>query len=271
MELIHTLLLLIRENSRELDLEMSGRCLGSLEKSAYKTVIIFNQGCLTNEDLAQYLKQFKLDCEIIGSGTNTGTVVGRQGCFEHVYERFPDAEFISELHPDMIFASDWENALIDYLKANEDEPVIGCGIVSDPKITEYYPNDIDTFLAPFKSNRVERGFTLPCVHKTEVLKAVGGYDARFLKGMQAFEDDSLLLAYHYYYGTRANWIPKINYNSVVYHAVGGQRFELSDDLYANFDGLVKKYGAMGLNALANIHVSPWQVDFFSDKFSLMRE
>lgn len=269
MELIHTLLFFIREKSLEHDLDMIGRCLKSLEKSTYTTVVVFNQGCLSNEELSEYLKIFSLNCIVIGNAENKGTVVGRQSCFEYVYRHFPEAVFVSELHPDMIFASNWEDALLDYLKNNDDEPMVGCGIVSDPVILGLYPHGVDYYLSQFKSDRIEQGLTIPCIHKIEVLKAVEGYDSRFLTGMQAFEDDSLLVGYHYYYGTRINWVPKINYNSVVYHAVAGQRFGLNDNLYANYDGLVRQYGAKGIQVLANIHISEWQARFFADSFSAL--
>ncbi len=267
--LIHTLLLLIREESG--DLEMTKKCLRSLEKSRYKTVVIFNQGTLTNEELEEFLEPFRLDCVVIGNGTNAGTIVGRQSCFDIVYRWFPDTVFISEIHPDMIFSTNWEDALVSYLAANEDEPMIGCGIVTDASVPLLGPDDTDAFLAQYQRDQVERGFNLPCVHKAEVLKAVGGYDARFLTGKQAFEDDSLLLGYHYYYGTRANWAPKVNCNSVVYHAVGGQRFGLNDNLFTNYDGLIKQYGAMGIGALAKLHVSPWQKQFFEERFAKLTE
>lgn len=267
MELIHTLLLLIREDYRRQDLALTERCLKSLEKSAYTTVVVFNQGCLTGLELDEYLKSFRLNCIVIGGGVNTGTVIGRQSCFEYVYRQFPGAAYVSELHPDMIFTSGWENALVDYLNENPEEPVIGCGIISDALMPEHYPDGVDDYAAQFKRDRIERGFTLPCIHRITVLKAVGGYDARFLTGKHAFEDDSLLLGYHYYYGTRANWSPKVNCNSIVYHEVAGQRFGLSDDPYENFGGLLRQYGAMGVSVLADLHVSPWQVQFFTQKFS----
>lgn len=269
MRLIHTLLLLVREESSMQDLHMVETCLKSLEESEYTTLVIFNQGGLTNQELQEYLTSFRLHGIVIGNGTNTGTVVGRQSCFSYIYQHFPEAEYISELHPDMIFVPHWEKALVDYLSLHPEEPVIGCGIVSDPSIPDREPEERNGFLAQFQGDRTERGFTLPCIHRAEVLKAVGGYDARFLTGMQAFEDDSLLLGYHYYYGTRTHWVPKIHYGSVVYHAVAGQRFGMGDSPYVNFEGLVRQYGAMGVRTLADIHVNPWQVQFFTGQFSRM--
>jgi hypothetical protein len=269
MKLVHTLLFMVREDSREHDMNMTERCLKSLEKSKYTTLVVYNQGHLTNQEVSDYLKPFALNCTVIGNGTNVGIVAGRQGCFEYIFQEIPDADFISELHTDMIFASNWDEVLTEYLHENEDEPMICSAIVSDISILERYPDGVDEFLARFKGDRIERGLTHPCVHKAKVLKAVGGYDTRFLRSFQGFEDDSLLVSYHYYYGTRANWFPKINFDAVTYHAVGGQRFGLGVDLFANFNGLVRQYGAMGINVLSKVHSSPWHIQFFSDSFSSM--
>jgi hypothetical protein len=78
------------------------------------------------------------------------------------------------------------------------------------------------------------------------------------------------VGYHYYCGTRVNWRPKINLNSVVYHAVGGQRYAIGGDMYENFHGLVRQYGAMGLKVLGEIHVGPWQKQFFPENYAALR-
>ncbi len=266
MDILHTLLFYVREEHRLNDLALAGRCLKSLENSVSTAVVVYNQGCLTSDELAEFLKSFALECTIIGDGTNAGIVAGRQAAFTYILREYPYVRFISELHTDMIFKSRWEAALMSYLEAN-DEPVISCGITSDGGVLARFPDGVDAFLASFQSDRIERGFNHPCLHKMEVLRAVGGYDTRFLTGKHAFEDDSLLIGYHYYYGTRAAWHPKINCNSFVYHAVGAQRYGLSGDLFENFDGLVRQYGALGVGVLAELHVSPWQKDFFTAKFA----
>jgi hypothetical protein len=265
MELIHTLLFLLRPAQLMEDLMMTQLCLSSLEKSSHKTVVVYNQGCWDNDTLTAYLQQYALNCIVIGSGSNAGTVLGHQQCFETIYAHYPEAAFISEIHPDMVFAPEWEDALLAYLKTH-DEPVVSAGIVTDPALLMLPEGDLSARLLEQRSDRIENGFNLPCIHKAEVLKATDGYDARFLKGMQAFEDDSLLLGYYYYYGTRQNWRPKINYNSIVYHAVGGQRFTLNDDMFINYRGLVKQYGFKGLEVLSNILVNPIQTIFFADMF-----
>ena len=57
-----------------------------------------------------------------------GTAIGRQKCFEYIWELMPDTEYISEIHPDMVFVPHWEDPLVDYLESH-DEPLICCGIL----------------------------------------------------------------------------------------------------------------------------------------------
>lgn len=276
MKLIHTLLFLFRENRLEEDKALAAACLKSLEKSRYKTVIIYNQGFLTNDELTDFLSDFKLICIVIGNSQNVGTVVGRQSCFEYIWKNYPDTEFISEIHLDMIFTYNWEDPLINYLE-NNDEPMISSGIVDQNgslnflyQVAENMPTDFtlfDDFLTKLRSDNVVHGFTNPCIHVSKILKFTGGYNANFLIGKQCFEDDSMLLGYYYYYGTKANWQPKVNYNSVVYHAIAGQRLGLFDSVQINFTGLVKQYGAMGLKHLSQLHKSQWHINFFDSQYS----
>ena len=275
MRLIHTLLFLFREDRILEDTNLAVSCLKSLEKGSCKNVIVYNQGFFTNDQLKAFLSQFDLNCIVIGNGVNVGTAVGRQCCFEYIWENSSEVEFISEIHLDMIFTHNWEEALINYLDSN-DEPMVSCGIVDQQgnmnfleKVSESIPTDpnlFDDFLIGLRTDKVVHGFTNPCVHISSILKAAGGYNPRFLKGMQCFEDDSMLLGYFYYYGTRANWQPKVNYNSVVYHAIAGQRLGLYDSVQLNFDGLVRQYGAMGLKHLSKLHKSAWQINYFTAQF-----
>ncbi len=278
MKLIHTLLFLIRNNFIIEDLELANRCLKSLEKSTYKTVVVFNQGFWDNQTLENYLLQFDLNCFVVGNGINTGTVVGRQGCFNHIWEQFPQTDYISEIHLDMVLTNNWENPLIDYLEHHDDEPMISCGIVDQNGFLNFLnkyalplpaPDSFDAYLAGLRQDSVVHGFTNPCIHKSHILKCTGGYDAHFLTGKQAFEDDSLLLGYFYYYGTKAAWKPKICYNSVIYHAVAGQRLEMRDSVMINYNGLVRQYGAMGLKHLSELHKSPWHINYFSEQYRSM--
>lgn len=269
--LVHTLLFMINQAQ---DIIMATNCLKSLEKSTCKTVVVYNQGSWSNDRLKDFLSLFDLDWQIIGEGVNAGTSVGRQKCFEYIWENMPDTRYITELHLDMIFSPAWEDALIQYLDAN-DEPMIACGIVDKSGKMPFLDRDavlpteleaITDYLVKLRTDRVVRGFTNPCVHVSKILQATGGYNLSFLKGRQCFEDDSMLLGYYYYYGTRRDWFPKVNYNSVVYHALAGQRMAAGGSVEVNFNGLVRQYGLMGLKALSRLHTSPWHKRFFSEKY-----
>lgn len=274
-ELVHTLLLLFRNEHLSEDQELAMTCLFSLEEAKYKTVIIYNQGYLSNQELEKFLEKFKLNFIIIGEGKNVGIPVGRQRCFEYIWTHRRETKYISELHLDMIFSPLWEEALVGYLRTHE-EPMISCGIIDKSGDMKFSGNTIreiprdgtemQKFLRNLTSNKIVHGFTHPCIHVSHILEEVGGYDLRFLEGKHCFEDDSLLLGYYYYYGTKAKWYPKVNYQSVVYHAIAMQRLEVADDITVNFNGLVKQYGAMGLKYLSELHKSSWQVDFFQEQF-----
>ena len=59
MSLVHTLLFMLRQGQ---DMKFALSCLRSLEKSTYKTIVVYNQGNLTNENLKNFFKEnFKLD------------------------------------------------------------------------------------------------------------------------------------------------------------------------------------------------------------------
>lgn len=275
MKLVHTLLYLQREDKEAEDSLLTSVCLNSLQQSTYKTVVIYNQGMMDNDKLNEVLKPFQLDIHIIGDAVNVGTVVGRQKCFEYIWAKLPETQYISEIHPDMIFAPHWEDALVDYLDSH-DEPVISCGIVdqngnmpflNQKAETQEGMSDFNEFLLNLRSDKVVRGFTCPCVHVSSILKQTGGYNAAFLKGRQCFEDDSMLLGYYYYYGTKRNWHPLVNYNSVVYHAVAGQRLGIKGNVMVNFNGLVRQYGAMGVKALVSLHESKWHKNFFTGQYN----
>ena len=275
MKLIHTFLFLLRPGSNSDDVKLAEKSLKSLEKSSYKTLVVYNQGPWTNEELEDFLRQFKLDCIVIGEAANIGISAARQRCFKYIWDNYPDTEFISELHMDMILSTHWEDAILDFLN-NNDEPMMSAGIIDKKGFMPFLDNvarklpsefeEYDNFLSGLRCDKIVHGFTHPCIHKAEIIKEIGGYDTRFLKGRQSFEDDSLLLGYYYYYGTKADWHPKVNYNSVVYHAVALQRLDLHDSIIPNLNGLIKQYGAMGLSNLSHLHKSPWHKRFFEAKF-----
>lgn len=276
MKLVHTLLFMLRENMLPQDIALADRCLKSLEKSTYTTIIIYNQGCWPNERLKAYLKKFQLDCIVIGDGVNAGIPAGHHACYEHAFT-IPGVSYITELHMDMAFAGHWEDALVDYLDTHENEPMIGCGTVT--KIGELIflgtkvplpPTDLDAmdaYLDGLKQDVVVEGLTNPCLHRRDVLKEIDALDPRFLPGKQGFDDDCLMLSYYYYLGTHANWRPKVNYNSVVCHDTCGQRFSIDEDVMINYHGLVRKHGAMGLKVLAGLQKNSWPIEFFTSKFN----
>ncbi len=278
MKIIHTLLFILRPNNNSEDIKLAEKNLKSLEKSSYKTLVVYNQGPLSNEELEVFLRQFKLDCIVIGEAVNVGISAGRQRCFQYIWDHYPDTEFISELHMDMIFTHHWEDAILDFLY-NNDEPMMSVGIINKKGVLPYLDNtpreipsdfeEYDNFLSGLRCDKVVHGFTHPCIHKAEIIKEIGGYDTKFLKGKQTFEDDSLLLGYYYYYGTKADWHPKVNFNSVVYHAIAQQRLDLHDSIIPNLNGLIKQYGAMGLKNLSHLHKSAWHKRFFDNKYKEM--
>lgn len=276
MRLIHTLLFLFRENKIKEDTEMAFACLKSLEKSSHKTVVVYNQGYMKNDQLKDYLSMFNLDFHIIGESYNVGTTIGRQKCFDYIWDCFPNVEYISEVHLDMFFTPKWEDTLVGYLDTHE-EPMISCGIVDQHGNMPFLGKSVilpehdnyDSFFSTLCENKIMHGFTVPCIHVSEILKKTGGYNPLFLRGKQCFEDDSMLLGYYYYYGTRINWYPKINFNSVVYHAIAGQRIDLDDNIMINYNGLVKQYGAMGIKHLTILHKSEWHKNYFSQQYEII--
>ena len=278
MKLIHTLLFLLRPEKYSEDIDLAKTCLNSLEKGSHKTLVIYNQGPFSNEELDEFLHQFNLDCIVIGGTGNVGIAAGRQKCFQYIWDNRPDTEYISEIHLDMIFTHHWEDAMLDFLSSN-DEPVVSAGIIDKSGALPFLdqaaremPSDseeYDSLLLGLRCDRIVHGFTHPCIHKSEIIREIGGYNTQFLAGKQCFEDDSLLLGYYYYYGTKADWHPKVNYNSVVYHAVALQRLDLHDSIMTNYNGLVKQYGAIGIKSLSHLHKSAWHKRFFIDKYNEM--
>ena len=279
MALVHTLLFFIRSDHYPEDMLQAEQCLSSLSRSNYKNVVLCNQGCISNADLLRLVGKYDLNCTVLGDGTNMGIVEGRQACFEYVWRKFPEARYISELHLDMIFSTGWESSLLEYLNHN-DEPMISCGIIDKAGLCTGLSEKAHTlpqeaaewerFLKSLQRDLIIPGFTHPCIHALKVLKAVGGYDTKFMKGPQCYEDDSLLLSYYYYYGTRRDWRPQINYNSVVYHGTAVQRLGLGDGI-RNYLGLIQQYGIMGQKHLSELHANPWQKKFFRQQYDLLHK
>ncbi len=268
MRIIHTMPLLIRsEPLNSEDMIMVSACFESLALSDEALVIIYNQGGLSNDQLKQMCTTFKLPAIILGSGENVGIARARQSCFEYIWEHYADTPYISEIHVDMVFSPNWHVPLTEYLD-HTDDPMLSPGIITingelQPlgqytTIPSTY-GELITHLESLSKDEIHSGFVHPVVHKSSALQAVGGYDIEFLRGKQGYEDDSLLLGYVYYMGTRNHWRPKCYLKSWVYHATMAQRMSLPDkhiDFALNEKGLFQQYGAYGLKQLSNIHLNP---------------
>ncbi|RPF42848.1 glycosyl transferase family 2 [Thermodesulfitimonas autotrophica] len=266
-EIAHTLLFLVRDKD---DLAMADLCLGSLARSAPGALVVFyNQGLLTNEALRSFANRYNLRAEILGRGENVGIAAGRTACFEHVWANFPEVAFISELHVDMAFPMGWVSPLLAFLKRTG-EPMVCPGILTRegelhpegkgkkvvPVVPLYDLAALCRLLATLTEERVVAGFVHPVVHRSVALREVGGYDLRFLKGKQGFEDDALLLGYRYYMGTKSGWRPKCLLSVRVFHATLFQRMFLPDkelEFNRNLSGLITQYGIKGLLELGRIH------------------
>lgn len=266
-DIIHSLPCLIRSTHMDTDLNMARLCIQSLAASVRQTVVIYNQGALSNNELTRFLSQFSLDFIVLGDAQNVGIAKARQACFEYIWSHEKNVSYISEIHLDMMFPQYWYTSLIDYLKRT-DEPMVSPGILTSnaelhPQMT-YVEQLIETMsqgeilllLASLESDTVLEGFVHPVIHKSKILMEVGGYDTKFLSGKQGYEDDSLLLGYLYYMGTKTKWKPKCYLKTCVYHATMAQRMSLADkepEFDKNLLGLKRQYGVYGLIHLGNLH------------------
>jgi len=263
--LVHTMpFMILKEN----ELQMAENCLYSFaEANANEPLVLYNQGYLTNNELIDFINQFKLKFIILGEGRNIGIPAARQNCFEYIWNNIPNTKYISELHVDMIFTKGWSDTIIEYLQKSR-EPMLSPGILTvygelhpDKKGEKSVsvPNDtieLKSLLEMLASDRICEGFVHPVIHKSDILKEIGGYDLDFLKGQQGYEDDSILLGYRYYMGTGASWRPKAYLKAMVYHISLAQRMQMKNiqnETSKNLDGLVKQYGVYGLKQLSQIH------------------
>ncbi|MFJ7935616.1 hypothetical protein [Sporosarcina sp. NPDC096371] len=245
-------------------------------KSDEKFVVVYNQGNLSQATLEKMLAHYNIPNVVLGFGENIGIAQARQQCFEYIWENFKEVEYISEIHLDMAFPRNWYESLLHFLDTT-DEPMVSPGILTSSgelaPLNQFIAlpentTDLISLLEGFSRDEVREKFVHPVIHKAKVLKTIGGYDLQFLKGKQGYEDDSLLLGYYYYMGTRTNWRPKCILKSWVYHATMAQRMSLPDkllDFEANKKGLFLQYGAYGMKHLSHLH----QNTSFSD--SLLKE
>ncbi|MDQ0268280.1 hypothetical protein [Cytobacillus purgationiresistens] len=277
MKIIHTIPLLIRPEFLIDDLEMAKRCFETLQPTKGNPVVLYNQGGLNNDEIRELFPPSESSVVILGNGENVGIAQARQNCFDYIWEHYEDVEYISEIHVDMLFPPNWYGPLVEFL-TNSDEPMISPGILTmngelQPlNLYTAIPDNTDDLIALLgKMNRdeVHERFVHPVIHKASILRVIGGYDTRFLQGKQGYEDDSLLLGYAYYMGTRTNWRPKCYLKSWVYHATMAQRGTFTDrhlDFSINEQGLIRQYGAYGLKRLSNIHQNSSVFDMLLQDF-----
>ena len=170
----HTMPFMITNHS---DINMAINCFKSLSLGTTNSILIlYNQGNMSNDKLETFLKTFKLNYVILGEGNNVGIPAARQCCFEYIWENFSDIKYISEIHVDMIFTSDWTDIIINYLE-NNDEPMLSPGIITN--FGELHPEnrgnkcieipqsyeEILTLLSNNISNEICEGFVHPVIHK----------------------------------------------------------------------------------------------------------
>ncbi|WP_164545609.1 hypothetical protein [Paenibacillus albus] len=270
---MHTMPFFIRPEYKEHDLKLMEACFVSLSYTADTYVVLYNQGCLSEQEIQELLKPYSLNVIILGEGQNVGIPKARQRCFEYIWENFPDVPYISEIHLDMIFPQNWHKPLLSYLE-HTNEPMISPCIVTESGHLHPIDNQKPAVQLPegkklenmlllleeiseqFHSQEPHIGFIHPVIHRSSALRHIGGYDHRFLPGKQGYEDDSLLVGYSYYMGTQNSWRPKCLPTSWVYHATLAQRMTLGDrqeEFQKNLNGLFQQYGAYGLKELARLH------------------
>ncbi|SKC84200.1 hypothetical protein [Maledivibacter halophilus] len=269
MEMIYTLPFFIRNDEKycSYDLDLAHRCFSSLQLSDDVLVVLYNQGCLTNDEIEDFLSNYRIRTIMIGNGENIGIAKARQLCFEYIWENYSEVPFICEIHLDMVFTKNWHIPLVDFLKVS-DEPMVSPGIITSNGELHPINKGVSIGKVPMEYKKLEillnrvikeeiwEGFVHPVIHKSNILQEIGGYDYHFLKGKQGYEDDSILLGYLYYMGTRTNWKPKAYLKSYVYHASMAQRMTLQgkeEDFNLNLRGLFYQYGGYGFKFLSKLH------------------
>lgn len=263
-----------------IELEMAKQCIESLERCEYTDLIFYNQGGFSNKELMEFLMNFNIKFKIIGEGTNDGIPIARYSMLKYINENYKNAKYVAEIHLDMLFTPTWDKPLIKFLEES-DEPMISPRIISlhDNVYTVTgkagaikFPKSLAERIKVMESyiqDYVGEGFVHPVIHKLEALNSINAYDIGFLTGKQGYEDDSILLGYNYYMGTRNNWRPKICFKSCVYHKIFGQRLKLENlgiEFGKNLNGLKIQYGAYGQKELMRIHGGH---EFFGESYESM--
>lgn len=269
MDIIYMLPFFLNKNGSDFiyDLKMSNDFFKSLEGCDYKLILIYNQGCFTNEELDYYLSNYNIKFKVLGNGINDGITFARHSMINFIKEYYNDTKYVAEVHLDMIFTPNWAKPLIYFLEKTK-EPIVSPRIVyyedneykaTGKKESFIFPEALEDklkFMESLCENRVDYGFVHPVIHRFNALKKINAYDISFLTGKQGYEDDSIILGYNYYMGTKENWVPKIYYKSCVYHKTIGQRNKLkglNEDFEKNLIGLKTQYGAYGQKELSRIY------------------
>lgn len=263
--IVHTLPVLINNDQ---DLIMLHDCLRSLtEHSISDVIIIYNQGGYTNQELSNVVSLYSPNYKILGNAVNEGIPIARQSCFHYIWSKIPDCEYITEIHQDMIFSVDWSIILKEFLEKNLNEPCISPGILT--AFGELHPHqkghisvsipeakyEVLPLLEHFQQDQVAEGFVHPVMHRSSLLKEIGGYDLNYLTGFQGYEDDYLLLSY-YYKINDVTWKPKAYLRAIVFHYTLAQRVNMNKievEFQKNRNGILKRFGTKGLEDLAIIH------------------
>lgn len=247
------------------DLIMLGNVLSTVQSDNDAIFIFYNQGCLNNYELESFLNNYDINYKIIGEGENVGIPKARQEVFQYVWDNYPEIPYQVEIHLDMLLYDKWYLPITDYLDTHEDEPCMSAAIINgfggysfgenNIKITDMKLSDATEVLKNTKIDKIDRGFNHPVIHKSNVLKEVGGIDLRFLKGGQGFEDYAILISYYNYLGTNKKWYPKANGNTTVFHNLLTQRKTLPNVLESialNEEGLYQQFGAYGFKVLSEM-------------------
>ncbi len=270
MDLIYMLPFFINDSKEYFNYEMNmaKECFESLKDCGSIKLIIYNQGILTNKEIENLLNSYSnISYDIMGSGVNEGIPKARYRMLKYIFDKYSEAKYIAEIHLDMIFTPNWDKPLIEYLE-NSDEPIISPRILIQEECGKYrfidneigvdFPSSLLERVNMLNScceDRVIEGFAHPIIHKVEILKNINPYDVGFLTGKQGYEDDSIILGYNYYIGTRHKWSPKISFKTCVYHKGVGQRDKVDNiniDFNQNVNGLNAQYGAYGFKELYRI-------------------
>lgn len=263
-EIAHTMPVLIRNDE---DMAMLRECLDSL-KGSMDHFVFYNQGGLSNYDLSSLIDAYLKDFTVLGKGTNDGIPFARQSCFQYIWVNLPAMQYITEIHPDMLFPKDWPQKLVEFLEDNKEEPCISPGILT--KEGQWHPHGKGIFGAQIPSRtdelvdllvekqeeKVVEGFVHPVMHRASCLKKAGGYIVEDLPGMQGYEDDYLLLSYYHRLRLPENWKPKALLSIYVFHRTMAQRADFSnmeEESNKNLQGLLKRFGTQGIMDLQHIH------------------